>query len=161
VTSTSKPSGIARIVLSSPSGTERHIGMAIIVDDQHVMTCCHVLNDALGRRSRLDPERPAANQVFALRFPYANNAPGIGRVHEWGLDHAWPKDIAVLRLEEAAPTATGVAAFSDAEVEGKKWSCTGFDAAGHERSRLHRWLIRGHKRSRGSDASRMGVCTSQ
>ena len=43
---TSYTRGIARIVVSAADGAgEKHVGMAIVVDDRHVMTCCQVLNE--------------------------------------------------------------------------------------------------------------------
>jgi hypothetical protein len=130
--------GIARITKPTPDGLgEKHVGMAIILDPRRVMTCCHVLSTALGRQDPLDPEPPPGATQFLLRFPYASNAMRSGRVVRWGLGLPQPKDVAVLELlEEDAPAAAGVAAFSEAEVEGKNWSCIGrgadeFDRQSH------------------------------
>jgi tetratricopeptide (TPR) repeat protein len=106
--------------------------MAFVVGVRHVMTCCHVLNDALGRQ-RLDPVRPPPNSRFSVRFPYARNAKGSGDVALWGFELPQAKDVAVLELVEDAPADAGVATFSDAEVQREKWSCIGWDAEGIDR----------------------------
>jgi hypothetical protein len=123
--------GIARIVRPSPEEVgERHIGMAIIVDEYHVMTCCHVINDVL-HRPKLHPERPAPDLLFSIRFPYAGDAEGVGNVIAWGLVPSRERrDVAVLRVVGAAPPDAGVAVFTEAEVQGEGWSCIGWDAVG-------------------------------
>jgi tetratricopeptide (TPR) repeat protein len=127
--------GIARIVRHDTEGCagEKHIGMAFVIDPQHVMTCCHVLNDALRRPDRSDRTQPLSDSGIAVRFPFSDNARGAGKVVRWGLSLPWPVDVAVLRLERPAPTAAGVAVFSDSEVRGDKWSCFGCDENGVER----------------------------
>ena len=51
--------GIARIIVRDQDGSgEKHVGMATDIDSRHVLTCCHVLNDALKRMNRLDPTAP-------------------------------------------------------------------------------------------------------
>ncbi|MFI5456283.1 MAG: trypsin-like peptidase domain-containing protein [Isosphaerales bacterium] len=121
--------GIARIVKTTPDGmAEKHVGMAFIIDARHVMTCCHVLNDALGRENRLDPETPPPEKRFSIRFPYASNAKGSGGVVLWCLELQQAKDVAVLKLEDDAPADAHVATFSEFEVQGEKWSCIGRDA---------------------------------
>jgi hypothetical protein len=130
----SKTTAIARIVMDSGHGVEEHAGMAIVVDDRHVMTCCHVLNDAMRRTNRLDPVRPSAEQSFTVHFPYGSTASAVGRVLAWGLDQPRPKDVAVLVLDGAGSARPDVALFSEAEVEGQRWSCTGYDRDGDERA---------------------------
>ncbi len=126
--------GIARIVklkLDEPGDT--HVGMAFIAGARHVITCCHVLNDALGRENRLDTEKPPSDTQFSIRFPYADDARGFGVVVKWGLALSGAKDIVVLKLEEDAPSGAGVAVFSKAEVQREKWFCIGWDANGVDR----------------------------
>jgi tetratricopeptide (TPR) repeat protein len=126
--------GIARIVRADPGGAEEtHIGMAFVVDSRHVMTCCHVVNDALGRRDRLDPAQPPSESRFVIRFPYAV-AEAVGKVGKWGFALPQPIDVAVLELEETAPPTAGTAVFSDAVVRGEKWSCSGWDKKGKQRT---------------------------
>ena len=123
--------GIARIVKPAPDGTsEKHVGMACIVDVRHVITCCHVVNDALGRRNRLDPEKPSAETSFSIRFPYADHAAGSGVVVQWGFALPAAKDVAVLELTEDAPAEAGVVVFSEIEVQRETWFCIGYDAEG-------------------------------
>jgi len=130
--------GIARIVALTETG-EKHVGMAIVVDDRHVMTCCHVLNDALNavrseKRDRLDPTRPPEGTRFEVRFPFAANAKGDGVVVEWGLELESPKDVAVLELKPGAPAEADVAEFSRADVPlNKAWLCNGWSTEGIER----------------------------
>jgi hypothetical protein len=126
--------GIARIVKLGPDGGgETHVGMAIIVDQRHVMTCCHVVNDALGRSVRLDPERPSPEARFKIRFPFAGNAAATGVVVEWGLALPQAKDVAVLRLEEEAPADAGVATLRELDVRRDRWFCVGWDNRGNNR----------------------------
>lgn len=130
--------GIARIVALTETG-EKHVGMAIVVDDRHVMTCCHVLNEALNavrseKRDRLDPTRPPEGTRFEVRFPFAANAKGDGGVVEWGLELESPKDVAVLELKPGAPAEADVAEFSRADVPlNKAWLCNRWSTEGTER----------------------------
>ena len=129
--------GIARIVALAET-SEKHVGMAIVVDDRHVITCCHVLNDALNvvgseKRDRLELIRPPEGTRFKVRFPYAPKEEADGGVVEWGLKTSPTADVAVLGLGVSVPPWVGVAVFSDAEVWGKKWSCIGWDAVGNDR----------------------------
>ena len=124
--------GIARIV-KLDGKIVKHVGMAIIVDARHVMTCCHVLNLALGRDPH-DLQRPHSSTQFLIRFPYASNAEELGRVVEWGFELPRAKDVAVLELiEKDAPEEAGVAAFTEIEVQREKWSCNGWAEYGAER----------------------------
>jgi hypothetical protein len=126
--------GIARIVKLTADGlAEKHVGMAFIVGRQQVMTCCHVLNDALDRKDRLDPQRPPADKPFLIRFPYADDEKGLGVVDQWGLELSPSKDVAVLKLNHDAPEAAGLAGFSDDEVQRERWSCIGRDENNKER----------------------------
>src|SRR5687767_11637721 len=112
----SKQNGIARIFVSEESGVERkHAGMGIVVDPYHILTCCHVLNDAL-RRDKLHKERPRQDQTFAISFPYADDARAIGRVVEWGFERESSYDVAVLCLERKTPHKATFAEFSRADV---------------------------------------------
>lgn len=126
--------GIARIVKAGPDGIgEVHVGMAFIADARHVVTCCHVLNDALNRTVRLDPEWPPTESRFSIRFPFASNRAGTGLVVQWGFALPQARDVAVLRLENDAPADAGLAAFSNADVRGEKWFCIGWDAKAVDR----------------------------
>src|SRR5262245_32883649 len=61
--------GIARIVKPGPDGKgEGHVGMAIVVDPWHLITCCHVVNLALGREEMLDPRSPPTDAQYSVRF---------------------------------------------------------------------------------------------
>jgi hypothetical protein len=88
--------------------------MAFVVGPRHVMTCCHVLNDALNRKNRLDPEMPTADISFSIRFPYATNAEGSGVIETWGLELSPTRDVAVLKLDHDAATGW---LFSDVKLK--------------------------------------------
>ena len=119
--------GIARIVKPGPDGLgEMHVGMAFVVGARHVMTCCHVLNDALGRRIAFDPERPPAETWFSIRFPYASNANGSGRVVRWGFELGQAQRCCGSRAERRNSGERGPGRFQR-EVEGKVWFCIGWD----------------------------------
>lgn len=130
-------SGSARIVMPKELGGY-HIGMAIVVDTNHLVTCCHVINDAMNaalsvKRERLDRARPSEDLYFDVRFPYAFGVEAKGSVKVWGLEDSRSADVAVLELVEAAPKTIGVAQFSVAEVRGQAWSVIGWDAQEHSR----------------------------
>ena len=146
--------GIARIIATGPDGSgEKHVGMAIVIDVRHVMTCCHVLNDALARTNRLDPASPPDDKLFDIRFPYAANAKRAGRVVQWGLELQSAKDAAVIELTEDAPSEAEVAVFSEAEARTMGWCCIGADRASIYRQpegRLGSVLPDGTRRLNGS-----------
>ena len=119
--------GIARIIVRDQDGSgEKHVGMATVIDSRHVLTCCHVLNDALKRMNRLDPTAPL-KELFEICFPYANNARRCGKVIKWGLALTPCRDVAVIELVADAPSDAGIATFSEAETRSMGWSCIGAD----------------------------------
>ncbi len=123
---------IARIVYRSQVAKQgRHVGTAIIVGPRHVMTCCHVINDEIGR-DRLEPPPPPADQVFDIRFPYASNATGTGKIAKWGLGLAHARDVAVIELSDPLPAGAQAAVFSESEVQGGKWLSNGWNVNGDE-----------------------------
>jgi Trypsin-like peptidase domain len=124
---------IARVIVTDSSGTNKHIGMAIVTDDRHILTCCHVLNAAIGE-NKLKLERPNAGTEFTVCFPYAGSEIRTARLRVWGFDHMISTDVAVLVLDKPVPAGVDSAVFSDAEVEEKEWSCTGYDRVGNERA---------------------------
>jgi hypothetical protein len=110
------------------TGETKHIGMAIIVDPHHVMTCCHVVNLALGRED-FHGEAPKPDERIAIQFPYGDDETWVGHVVKWCLD---PEnlDVAVLQLDAAAPVDAGVASFVDGDARKLSWSCIGYNAKG-------------------------------
>lgn len=105
--------------------------MAIVVDDVHVVTCCHVLNDVLRRKNRLDPESPPSESEFDIQFPYVKGVERKGKVAVWGLKEPLGQDVALLRLIDGeAPRDAEAATFTSAEVRGRSWLCSGYDADG-------------------------------
>ncbi len=124
--------GIARIVRRIEE-TWSHVGMAIAVDSRHVLTCGHVINDALQRKIRLDPALPSQTDEFLVQFPYAQGKVITGHIVAWGLDKVEIKDVAVLELSEPMPVEVGLARFAPAQFDRKRWSCRGFNGKGQER----------------------------
>ncbi|MCP4361403.1 MAG: trypsin-like peptidase domain-containing protein, partial [Chloroflexi bacterium] len=113
------------------------VGAGVLVGPRHVITCAHVVNDALGRHADAQ-ERPDAAAQVAFDFPLA--APGTtlrGRVIHWlprrsnGGD-----DIAVVELQTAPPAGAAPAHFvSPAEdVWGHEFRAFGFPQ-GHPEGR--------------------------
>ncbi|WP_030153888.1 trypsin-like peptidase domain-containing protein [Streptomyces sp. NRRL S-244] len=85
-------------------------GAAVLLSPNRLLTCAHVVNDALGREP-LSTERPAAEQPLSIAFRSSGAATrqGAARLSVWlpprPRPHsiAWDGDLAVLDLEEAAP----------------------------------------------------------
>jgi hypothetical protein len=112
-----KDAGIVQVHIGeTPAGEmPKHAGMGILVDPRHVVTCAHVINTALGRDendAKAACTRPATTDPVALSFPMLDDRPTIsGRVVAWRCPGFQQQgDIAILRLDRAAPAATGIAA---------------------------------------------------
>lgn len=58
-------SGAAIVRFRAPSGVV--VGHGVLVDDEHVVTCAHVVNAALGRQLRSTDD--ARGQILRLEFP--------------------------------------------------------------------------------------------
>jgi Trypsin-like peptidase domain len=89
------------------------VGMGIVVDERHVVSCAHVVNSALGRRfeSLNEPD-----EKIRVAFPYSDSeAVYMGRVclwHPMGPDRF--SDVAVLELDDNVPEGTGIAPLASA-----------------------------------------------
>jgi hypothetical protein len=103
-----KTPGVATIPKGDDSGDI--VGMAIVLDDQHVVTCAHVVNAALGRNFE-DPSRPAKRSRISIAFPFAPKAKSkSGWVCCWHPMGPEPiSDIAVLEFEDGVPESAGKA----------------------------------------------------
>ncbi len=105
-----RPSGApAPVVSVLRRGEAKAAGAAALISRHRVLTCAHVVNDALGRDDLLTPDHPPAVDI-ALVFRHGHEAPQqrIARVSLWisppGRTAAWSGgDLAVLELTEAAP----------------------------------------------------------
>src|SRR5208337_752791 len=106
--------GIARLI---KSGTvDEHVGMGVAVDRCHVLTCAHVVNDALSRlaESREPPDK-GQDKVHVV-FPYSDSAPKkpiSGGVQIWkpvGTERL--SDVAVVELDEDIPEDVRMPSFS-------------------------------------------------
>ncbi|MEU4176720.1 trypsin-like peptidase domain-containing protein [Streptomyces sp. NPDC026589] len=88
----------------------RAAGGAVLLSARRILTCAHVVNDALGREL-LSPEHPGHDGAFAVSFRGADAAAGVGtgRVSLWlppqrrAGSPVWGGDLAVLDLDEPAP----------------------------------------------------------
>ena len=104
--------GTARLI---KSGTDaRHVGMGVAVDRRHVLTCAHVVNDALGRHAESrEPPNKGQDKVHVV-FPYsASGKPISGGVQIWipvGTERL--NDVAVVEIDEDIPKDVGVPSFS-------------------------------------------------
>jgi len=104
--------GTARLIRS---GTDaRHVGMGVAVDHRHILTCAHVVNDALGRQAESrEPPDKGQDKVHVV-FPYsASGKPISGGVQIWipvGTERL--SDVAVVELDEDIPKDVGVPSFS-------------------------------------------------
>jgi hypothetical protein len=109
--------GIAKLhVQNDPA---KHAGMGVVVDTRLVLTCAHVVNDALGRAQRSTEQPDKDRDKVPVSFPYAKDAkPVLAGVLRWypiGPDH--PSDIAVLELDTAIPGNVGVAKLVPASAK--------------------------------------------
>ncbi|MEU9639395.1 hypothetical protein ACGFZZ_00340 [Streptomyces tendae] len=91
-------------------GDQKAAGAAALLSPNHLLTCAHVVNDAVGR-DLLCAERPIGEKFLQIAFH------GSGRTSQYGLarlsvwvapeprsgDVVWDGDLAVLELKETAP----------------------------------------------------------
>ena len=90
-------------------GDRRAAGAAALLSPNHLLTCAHVVNDAVGR-DLLCAERPT-DEVLRIAFHGSGRASlyGRARLSVWVApeprsgDVVWDGDLAVLELEETAP----------------------------------------------------------
>jgi hypothetical protein len=140
-----KNAGIANVLLRTSVGAadpaeSRHAGMGIITDPFHVITCAHVINAALDREPM--EQGPPSGSV-EVSFPLSGDGSPIeAQVIKWRPPgHNRQDDIAVLKLERAAPEEAGLAVMADVTgmptdgdelsifgVAGGEWSGTHIDA---------------------------------
>src|SRR3954471_5636822 len=76
------------------------VGTGFLIAERHIMTCAHVVNDALGR-SWDDPSHPELK--LRVEFPFARHSPALeAGIVEWRPpSDGIATDIAVLELEQA------------------------------------------------------------
>ena len=90
--------------ISGDSGVK---GAGFLVPGGHVLTCAHVINQALGRRND-SVQRPTADDRVRVVFPwsgegYAGFAGEVVAWHPLTVPHGPDTDIAVLKLEPVPP----------------------------------------------------------
>jgi hypothetical protein len=85
------------------------VGMAIVLDRHHVVTCAHVVNDALGRDDQDDISRPGKESWLALEVPGDPGRPHVATVAVWrphDQDRWYTlRDVAILEVPSALPDA--------------------------------------------------------
>ncbi|NJP43996.1 hypothetical protein HCN08_11345 [Streptomyces sp. PRB2-1] len=155
---TAEPDAAVLRVLAYPPGSGRAVeplGVGFLVDDRHILTCAHVVADALGLASGDEPGADAT--VFVdLPLPSEPGSPpatATASVVRWGPSHGAPPgsspavdgpDVAVLRLDAAVPGA-GPAPLADAEpadIRGHAVRTVGFPRHGDEGA-WHQGVVRG------------------
>ncbi|MER7539530.1 hypothetical protein ABTX77_32810 [Streptomyces sp. NPDC097704] len=91
-------------------GDRKAAGAAVLLSRNHLLTCAHVVNDAVGR-DLLCAERPTGEKSLNIAFHGSGRASQYGRARlsVWVApeprsgDVVWDGDLAVLELEETAP----------------------------------------------------------
>ncbi len=128
----------------------RVIGAGFLIDQAHVMTCAHVINQCLSGRKNETPELPGEGDNVDVRFPWATGeAVCTGHVIKWfpfrperSANDACV-DIAVLHLTPSAPSEVTAARLqSFPRLDGKKVETAGFPR-GYQLGRPAQGLVRG------------------
>jgi tetratricopeptide (TPR) repeat protein len=103
-----RSAGVALLVISVDPLV--HAGMGILVDRRHVLTCAHVVDDALGR-PRGTARRPGRKNKVRVLFPLDDGTkPLNGFVCAWRPAGAKGiRDVAVVELDEEVPETTEIA----------------------------------------------------
>ncbi|MFG3513993.1 MULTISPECIES: VMAP-C domain-containing protein [Streptomyces] len=91
-------------------GDRKAAGAAALLSPNHLLTCAHVVNDAVGR-DLLCAERPTGETLLRIAFHGSGRTSqhGWARLSVWVApeprsgDVVWDGDLAVLELEETAP----------------------------------------------------------
>jgi hypothetical protein len=95
------------------------VGMGILVDPQHIVTCAHVVNAALNRNN--DPADSPDSKGVQLDFPLVAPCPIVDGGYVLASDALtaqvieWDRtvDVAVLQLDTEAPADSRPVAFDD------------------------------------------------
>ncbi len=113
--------GISQVVKDDGS----HVGMAVVVDDKHIITCAHVINQARGMGDYAI-DKPDKHIAFSIRFLFPTAQDALGHVVKWGLTDKGEKvDLAVLEIAERKPADVRCAVFSFRVATGKEWKAYG------------------------------------
>ncbi|MGV9508985.1 VMAP-C domain-containing protein [Streptomyces tendae] len=91
-------------------GDQKAAGAAALLSPNHLLTCAHVVNDAMGR-DLLCAERPTGEKFLRIAFHGSGRTSRYGwaRLSVWVApeprsgDVVWDGDLAVLELKETAP----------------------------------------------------------
>src|SRR5215469_15678620 len=105
--------GVCAIIPRGQNGFQpRVFGMGILVTETEVVTCAHVIDEALG----LNGQEPANQAVVSMCFPFAENTAcveGIVDLERWfpPTKKKGRSDISVICLQEPAPSLVECAVF--------------------------------------------------
>lgn len=105
----SDKSGVCTIVPTNQDGFRPYvIGMGILLENREVVTCAHVIEQALGQKWQKNPSEPGRVRIC---FPLADGEPWVEGVVDTGRwfppdsnpPRGEPSDIAFIRLDQDAP----------------------------------------------------------
>jgi hypothetical protein len=112
--------GRSAAIAAVVSGNDSHVGMAAVLGPRHLLTCAHVVNEALGHALTSSPSPPGTLRV---QFPLAQvHAERLAEVRHWvpvGRGSK-PGDLALLELAEGEPDIGAEVGYADlANVTGR------------------------------------------
>ncbi len=106
----------------------KHVGMGVVVDDVHVITCAHVVNMVRGQ-APYSPSPPPADRSFRIRFCFSSVREGKARIKKWGLapndSYSECVDLALLKLENTKPGDVHEGEFIFDKCLNKSWKVYG------------------------------------
>ena len=132
-----------KVMKSSPElfvvriyGKQEVVGAGFLVSDEYILTCAHVVAEALGNNNGYSKQKPSQEQEVKLDFPIIktpNNKPIeplTAKVEFWlpANDHHFPEDIAVLKLIQSPPKKAQAAVLSmtQYQLDRHKFGAYGF-----------------------------------
>jgi hypothetical protein len=125
-----KEAGIVQFIKNSGAG---HAGMGVVFDNEHVLTCAHVVNVALDRDKFFDLK---PKQKVPLIFPFSEDKETCyAEVVAWyPIGNPKALDIAILKLMRPAPAEIGLAMLADIRTRLDKDDLVIYGVpAGHQR----------------------------
>ncbi|MEL7115707.1 MAG: serine protease [Pseudomonadota bacterium] len=139
----SSENGVVRVVGEEGDGDEpAHIGMGILLTPRVILTCAHVVNDAVGRPTYATPEPEATLKVS---FPILDDKDTFeARVTDWSPPGRSGLDCAILILAEDAPEEVGLAILSSVDADDvfdDRLSLYGSLGTGHPGAHVSAYLL--------------------
>lgn len=136
-----KQQGIAKVQIAGKPFVDpvtrrliSNAGMGIIVDSRHIITCAHVINEAMRRLDDNASQQPDAELKVSVVFPFVDGTELSGNVIVWRATNNKPVgDVAVIELDTDAPENAGVAKFATGRnFDTDSLNIYGFKAGGDE-----------------------------